>query len=238
MSIDKMLDWKTDNVWTDKEFDERVESFIKYDLKRFSEEQKQFIIKSFVKTKADGYFRSFVYRDHNCFVEFDDIGKWRIYVELKQNDAIPIDHDIDSYNYNHTFLLKGFNLLLWDYNSYIGLDDFIGVALFSSSSWEDYFQRQPDWLMTNINTKKKKPKRLISINSMVKLCQHLVDCLVSYNENSIEKSAYLISENCLSNIHFLKNRIMNLRDKNKIFVLEILSRMLDSVIEKAGDFNG
>lgn len=236
-----MIEFFMERVWTDQDFDDKC-AYLKrmMPFERFTQEQKDFIFKSIEIAKLDGYYRAFVYKGHECFVELDDLGRWRIYVEIKQGEKVPEFSEYDSFGecgYSHVTSLKGFHLALWNYSSWIGLDDFIGVNLFSTMYWIQFFRRDTDF-STMRRKEKKKPMRVIRIESMVKLCMHLCDCLVKYNDNSIEIQTNNNFDSVISSLSYIKNIASDYSKKKDFASLNEITSILRKTIEQVGEING
>ncbi len=176
---------------TKKEWDDKVKFLtdFKYDLKDITQKQKNLIIKTVKEFEEyrSGYW--FKYREHDCHVVLDDRGKWRIFTKALENEAMPFDVDdgyYGDYCYNDSgFSFDKFPLRLWNYGDKIGLDDFIGVNVLSSYSWNDYFRMDSEYCYKlKWSGKAKSRIKILKRESMIRLCKYLVDCIIDFQKNN------------------------------------------------------
>lgn len=163
------------NAMTEEEFDKKTESLLNLSFCKWLPYQKEKIKKVIANIKENGWFERFEYRDHKCAIELDDCGKWRIFVKPNKYDFLPFhasNFDFDYCSSSSRFGIPKFRLGLWWYGDKIGLDDFIGVSVFSYTSWQNYF--------TNDKFSEREEKTILDKQYMKKLCMELVDRIIDY----------------------------------------------------------
>ena len=127
------------NFMTEEELDNNIKRVL--ESVRLLDHQRRKVRRFFEYIKKTGWFQRFEYRGYQCAVEFDDLGRWRVFVQARKGE-----HNTPLYDHNcncnccgyfmdssSRFSLKGFPLGLWDYSDKIGLDDFIGLPTFSNT---------------------------------------------------------------------------------------------------------
>ncbi len=175
------------NFLTEEELDEKIKRVL--EGRRLLDYQRRKIRRFFQHIKKTGWFRRFTYRGYKCAVEFDELGRWRIFFQPKKEDY-PNElhlHQCDCSNcgfhdYNSSrFGVEGFPLGLWDYGDKVGLDDFIGLPTFSDVEWEfDYFCYAKRYRDRNFIYKI--ANRLVDITYAMNMNKKLVDCWIKYQE--------------------------------------------------------
>ena len=200
------------NFLTEEELDETINRIL--DSKRFLDYQKRKIAGFFKHIKETGWFQRFEYKGYECAVEFDDLGRWRIFFVPKQGEhRSPLyDHECSCNCYcymtsSSRFSLSGFPLGLWDYSDKIGLDDFIGLPTFAESEWQfDFFLWKKRW--RNRKFADRISVKLVDINYAIKMNKKLVDCWIRYQK--IKNRKWKCS---LCTIEFADDDLINERKK-------------------------
>lgn len=214
---------------TKKEWNDKVKFLtnFKYHLRDITQEQKDLIIKTIVKFEEyrKGYW--FKYRNHDCHVVLDDYGKWRIFTKPLPTEAMPYDIDDNyygdyCYHNDSSFGLDKFPLRLWNYGDKIGLDDFIGVNVLSSYSWEDYFRMDSEYCTKMRYSGKVKSRiKILKRESMVKVCKYMVDCIINYQRDNrfVNTKLKQEAEGWLGQIQKKINETYEQRDHNGMVIL-------------------
>ena len=191
ISINENYDMDSNEMFVDFLTEEELDQKIKHVIEsnRFLEYQKRKIRRFFQHVKKTGWFQRFEYKGYQCAVEFDDLGRWRVFFMPKQGEhRSPLfDHDCNCdcccyyMNNSSRFSLDGYPLGLWDYGEKIGLDDFIGLPTFSESEWQfDFFLWKKRFRDKNFADKI--GNRLVDIQYAIKLNRKLVDCWIRYQK--------------------------------------------------------
>jgi len=181
------------NCLTEEELDEKIKHVL--EGRRLLDFQRRKIRKFFQHIKKTGWFKRFTYRGYKCAVEFDEMGRWRIFFQPKKGDC-PNELHLHQCDCSHCgffehnssrFGIDGFPLGLWDYGDKFGLDDFIGLPTFSDIEWEfDYFYSAKRYRDRNFIYKI--AYRLCDISYAINMNKKLVDCWIKYQE--VHKNDY------------------------------------------------
>lgn len=201
------------NFMTEEELDDKIRRVL--ESVRLLDHQKRKVRRYFEHLKKTGWFQRFEYKGYQCAVEFDDLGRWRIFVQPKKGEyGSPLyDHNCNCnccgyfMDSSSRFSLKGFHLGLWDYTDKIGLDDFIGLPTLTNTEWEfDYFL----WKKRNRDRKfaDRIACQLVDINFAIKMNKKLVDCWISY-----QKSKTIKWKCSLCTIEFVDDDLIDTRKK-------------------------
>jgi len=169
------------NFLTEEELDTKIRRVL--DSKRLFDYQRLKIRRFFDHIKKTGWFSRFNYKGYECAVEFDELGRWRIFfVPKKGEHSSPLHDHVCNCGYcsywegGNIFGLKGFPLGLWEYSDKIGLDDFIGLPSFSEIEWQfDYFRRKRSRRKRDYYT-----DNIFDINYAISMCKRLVECWIKY----------------------------------------------------------
>ena len=167
------------NCLSEEEIDGKMRHVL--DSKRLSDTQRHKIRRFFDHIKESGWFQRFSYEGYQCAVEFDELGRWRIFFKPKKGEfQSPLyDHECNCSYCNYwqggsRFGIDGFPLGLWDYSDKIGLDDFIGLSSFSEIEWRfDYFEKRS-------KIRKGFENNIYDIHFAVSMCKKLVRCWIKY----------------------------------------------------------
>jgi len=159
------------NCLTEEEFDDKSESLLNLSFCKW------------LSIKENGWFERFDYKDHQCAVELDDSGKWRIYVRPEPTDFLEFhasNFEFDYHTSSARFSVPKFELGVWWYGDKIGLDDFVGMQIFSYISWDRYFGKESRKYCDRTEF------QIITKEHMKKMCKRLVDAIADY-QVTIEK---------------------------------------------------
>lgn len=186
---------KTDmylNCMTEEEFDEKTESLLNLSFCKWLPYQKKVMRIIISRIKERGWFERFEYKDRLCAIELDDSGKWRIYVKPHPQDFLEFhssNFEFDYHTSSSRFGVDNFELGLWWYGDKIGLDDFVGMQIFSYISWEQFFNKEKQKYCNRTDF------QIISKLHMKEMCKRLVDCIEEY-QVTVEKKKKWMCDIC------------------------------------------
>ncbi len=165
------------NCLTEDEFDEKTESLLNLSFCKWLPYQKEKMKKVIASIKENGWFERFDYKDHQCAVELDDSGKWRIYVRPEPTDFLEFhasNFEFDYHTSSARFSVPKFELGVWWYGDKIGLDDFVGLQIFSYISWNRYFSKEERKYCDRTEF------QILTKEHMKNMCKRLVDAIADY----------------------------------------------------------
>jgi hypothetical protein len=178
------------NCMTEEEFDEKTESLLNLSFCKWLPYQKRVMKIIISQIKERGWFERFEYKDRLCAIELDDSGKWRIYVKPHPQDFLEFNASNFEFDYQTSssrFGVENFELGLWWYGDKIGLDDFVGMQIFSYISWEQFFNKEKQKYL------KRTECQITSKIYMKALCKRLVDCIEEYQVTVEKKKKWMCS---------------------------------------------
>ena len=178
------------NCMTEEEFDEKTESLLNLSFCKWLPYQKKVMKIIISQIKERGWFERFEYKDRLCAIELDDSGKWRIYVKPHPQDFLEFHASNFEFEYQTSssrFGVENFELGLWWYGDKIGLDDFVGMQIFSYISWEQFFNKEKQKYL------KRTECQITSKIHMKALCKRLVDCIEEYQVTVEKKKKWMCS---------------------------------------------
>ncbi len=193
MELNATNDMTTDmylNCMTEEEFDKNADTLLNLSFCKWLPYQKEKMRKVIASIKENGWFERFEYKNRKCAIELDDSGKWRIFVRPNADDFLEFHADNFEFDYHTSsarFSVPKFELGVWWYGDKIGLDDFVGMQIFSYISWERYFNKEKQKFM------EKTELQILTRDHMKKMCKRLVDAIEEYQITVEKKKKWMCS---------------------------------------------